>query len=127
LKLLLDTHVAIWALTAPTLLTDKVVDLIEKADSVSVSAASVWEIAIKHALGKRDAPPFSGADAIRLRAAGYVLLDISSEHAAATEDLPVLHGDPFDRLLVAQALAEPLRLVTRDPKVAAYSNAIILF
>jgi PIN domain nuclease of toxin-antitoxin system len=128
LKLLLDTHVAIWALTAPTLLTDKVVDLIEKAESVSVSAASVWEIAIKHALGKRDAPPFSGADAIRhFRAAGYVLLDIRSEHAAAVEDLPVLHGDPFDRLLVAQALAEPLRLVTRDPKVAAYSNAIILF
>jgi PIN domain nuclease of toxin-antitoxin system len=128
LRLLLDTHVAIWALTAPTLLTDKVVDLIEKAESVSVSAASVWEIAIKHALGKRDAPPFSGADAIRhFRAAGYVLLDISSEHAAAVEDLPVLHGDPFDRLLVAQALTAPLRLVTRDPKVAAYSNAIILF
>jgi PIN domain nuclease of toxin-antitoxin system len=129
LRLLLDTHVAIWVLVSPKLLSDRVRELIAAAeDGVHVSAVSVWEIAIKHALGKADAPPFSGTEAVGyFREGGFVLLDITSEHAAAVETLPPLHGDPFDRLLVAQALAEPLRLVTHDPRVAAYSDAIIHF
>jgi PIN domain nuclease of toxin-antitoxin system len=129
LRLLLDTHVAIWALASPELLTDKVRDLVgDPRNAVFVSAASVWEIAIKHALAKRGAPPFSGAEAIGyFREAGYLLLDVRAEHAAGVETLPSLHGDPFDRLIVAQALEEPLRLVTHDPKVAAYSDTIICF
>lgn len=129
MNLLLDTHVAVWALASPTQLAEPIRDLIAKpANVVFVSAASVWEIAIKHSLGRRDAPPFSASAAIgHFRAAGFMLLDVTPEHAAAVEKLPDLHGDPFDRLLAAQAISEPLRLVTHDRKVAAYSDAIILF
>lgn len=128
MRLLLDTHVAIWALTAPDLLSRRARDLIaDPGNSIHVSAASVWEIAIKFALGKRSAPPFSGVDAVRhFRDAGYDLISIAAEHAAATAELPRLHADPFDRLIVSQALTVPLRLVTHDSAVAAYSDTIIL-
>lgn len=127
MRLLLDTHVAIWALAEPSLLSVDVQALIaDPANTVFVSAASVWEISIKFALAKKGVPPFSGADALGyFRAAGYVLLDITAEHAAGIERLPALHSDPFDRILVAQALTEPLRLVTRDSRVAAYSDSVI--
>ena len=131
MNLLLDTHVALWAITADPRLPPDIQDLIADPDnSVVVSAASVWEISIKHALarGRPNDMPISGAQAVGyFRAAGYGLLNISAEHAAAVETLPALHADPFDRLLVAQALTEPLRLVTRDPHVAAYSETIIGF
>ena len=128
MRLLLDTHVALWVLVSPELLSNRVLDLIAAAeDGVHVSAVSVWEIAIKHALGKPGAPPFSGTEAIGyFRQGGFALLNITPEHAAAVETLPLLHRDPFDRLLVAQAMSEPLRLVTRDAKVAAYSDSIIV-
>lgn len=127
MRLLLDTHVAVWALAAPARLTSAVRELIAApGNMVLVSAASIWEIAIKHALGRRGRPPFSGIEALGyFREAGYVLLPVTADHAAGVEMLPALHGDPFDRLLVAQALAEPLRLVTADPKVAAYDGTII--
>jgi len=102
--------------------------LLEPSNVVHVSAVTVLEIAIKHVLQRRSAPPFSASRAIEaFREAGYLLIDITSNHAARVEMLPDLHGDPFDRLLVAQALAEPLRLVTHDSKVAAYSDSIIQF
>jgi len=128
-NILLDTHVAIWALLAPERLTEPVIALMTDAENVvHVSAASVWEIGIKRALRRASAPPFSAKEAVTsFQEAGYVLLDVTAEHAVAVEFLPRLHRDPFDRLLVAQALAEPLRLVTRDPKVAAYSDTIIAF
>ncbi len=127
MKLLLDTHVAIWALTSPTLLPSCIADTIASPDnSVYVSAVSVWEIAIKFALGKSSAPPFSAAEAIDyFRDAGYRMLDVTAAHAVAIEALPPLHADPFDRLIVAQALSEPLRLVTRDRRLAAYSDTVI--
>lgn len=127
MRLLLDTHVAIWALTAPELLTAEGRALIaDPANDIFVSAASILEIAIKHQLGKRSAPAFSGTAAlVYFREAGYELLAISAEHAAGVEALPPHHTDPFDRLLVAQALTEPLRLITHDAKVAAYSDSII--
>jgi PIN domain nuclease of toxin-antitoxin system len=126
-RLLLDTHVAIWALTAPELLAAQARALIaDPANDIFVSAVSILEIAIKHHLGKRSAPPFSGSAALAyFREAGYELLAISAEHAAGVEALPHHHADPFDRLLVAQALTEPLRLITHDAKVAAYSDSII--
>ena len=70
--------------------------------------------------------PLSAAEAAGyFRAAGYVLLDISADHAAAVETLPLIHADPFDRLIVAQALTEPLRLITHDDTVARYSDSIM--
>lgn len=128
-KLLLDTHVAIWSLVEPDFVPQGIRDLIAAAaGDVHVSAVTIWEIAIKHALGKLDSPSFSGVEAIgHFREGGFNLLSISPEHAAAVETLPKLHRDPFDRLLVAQALTEPLRLVTHDRTVAAYSDTIISF
>jgi PIN domain nuclease of toxin-antitoxin system len=127
MRLLLDTHIAIWALTADRRLSASARELIATPDNrVYVSAASVWEIAIKHALG-RGAVPFSGQDALRyFTDAGFELLDIRPEHAAATEALPPLHGDPFDRLLIAQAVTEPLRLLTHDQTLVEYSDTIVL-
>jgi PIN domain nuclease of toxin-antitoxin system len=131
LRLLLDTHVALWAITDDARLPANIRDLIADAqNSVQVSAASIWEIAIKHGLarGSRNDMPISGAEAAHFfRASGYGLLAISADHAAAVEALPPLHSDPFDRLLVAQALTEPLKLITHDAKVAAYSEAIVRF
>ena len=129
MKLLLDTHVAVWALKTPEKLSPEIFALLDRnSGEVFVSAVTVWEIAIKHPLNKRrDAPPFSAAESLRLfTEAGFTLLDITPAHAAAVETLPPIHADPFDRLLVAQALTEPMRLVTADALVARYSDTIIL-
>lgn len=126
MNLLLDTHVALWAITDHPSLSAKARELIlaPKA-TVWISAVSVWEIAIKHALGRGDMP-VSGQEAVRyFRQAGYRFLAIEPEHAAAVEALPAHHHDPFDRLLVAQALVEPMRLMTHDATVARYSDTII--
>jgi len=124
--LLLDTHVALWAITNDSRLSALARELIsEPTNTVVVSAASIWEIAIKHSLGRGDMP-VSGTDAIAwFQKSGYVLLDVAPAHAAAAEALPPIHADPFDRLLIAQALGEPLRLLTRDRIVASYNDTII--
>jgi PIN domain nuclease of toxin-antitoxin system len=123
---LLDTHIALWALTDDARLSAGARALIEDpANQVAVSAASVWEIAIKHGLGRGDMP-VSGAAALDwFRQAGYDLLPVTPDHAAAVEALPDHHRDPFDRLLIAQATSEPMRLITRDPLVALYGGAVI--
>ena len=97
-------------------------------NSVFVSAASVWEIAIKHALarGGPNDMPLSGQKALRhFQNAGYQTLAITQEHAAAVEALPPLHADPFDRLLIAQAVTEPLRLLTHDARIIAYGEPVV--
>lgn len=126
MNLLLDTHVALWAIADSPKLTKMARDLIESPkSSVWISAATIWEIAIKHVLGRGDMP-VSGQDALRyFRESGYRFLPVEPEHATAVEDLPVHHADPFDRILVAQALVEPMRLITHDPVVARYSDTII--
>jgi len=126
MRLLLDTHIALWALTDDPRLSQRARALIDDpANQVLVSAATVWEIAIKHALG-RDDMPISGDEALEwFRQAGYDLLPITPAHAAAVEHLPDHHRDPFDRLLVAQAITEPLRLLSRDPLVVRYGDAVI--
>ncbi len=127
MNLLLDTHVALWAITDSPRLSDSARELIgsDKAN-IWISAASVWEIAIKHSLQRGDMP-VSGAQALgHFREAGYRLLPIEPEHAAAIETLPAHHADPFDRLLIAQALHEPMRLLTHDRTVASYSDSIVL-
>lgn len=126
MNLLLDTHVALWAITDSPKLSQKARELIQAPKTVIwISAASVWEIAIKHSLGRGDMP-VSSQDAIGyFRESGYRFLAIEPEHAAAIEDLAAHHQDPFDRILVAQALVEPMRLMTRDPLVACYSDNFI--
>lgn len=126
MNLLLDTHVALWAITDSPKLPQKARDLIQSTKTtVWISAASLWEIAIKHSLGSGDMP-VSSQDAERyFRDSGYRFLAIEPEHAIAIEELAPHHQDPFDRILVAQALVEPMRLITHDPLVALYSDTII--
>ena len=130
MRILLDTHIALWAIVDDPRLPDQARRLIaDNENGILVSAASVWEIAIKHALarGTRSDMPISGTAALKhFRAAGYELLAITAEHTAAVERLPGRHADPFDRLLIAQALAEPLRLLTADAEVAKYNDSSIM-
>ena len=130
MRLLLDTHIALWAIANPEKLSARAQALIDDRDNqVFVSVVTIWEIAIKRALGRRGAGamPVSSAEALYFfRAAEFDLLDICPAHVIAVETLPLLHADPFDRILIAQALTEPLRLLTGDAKVAAYSDTIIL-
>lgn len=127
MRLLLDTHIALWAITDSPKLCAQARELIcLPTAEVHVSAASVWEIAIKHSLG-RHKMPVSATEVVRYFAeSGYVLLAITAEHAVATQTLAPIHADPFDRMLVAQALTEPLRLLTHDAVVASYSDSIVL-
>ena len=129
MRLLLDTRIALWAVADDRRLSAKARTLIvDPANEIVVSAASLWEIAIKHALarGSPNDMPISASEALGyFREAGYELLDVSPAHVIAIETLPTLHADPFDRILVAQALNVPLRLLTHDPKVASCSDSII--
>lgn len=126
MRLLLDTHVLLWALTGSSRLGSIAIDLIANpAHHIHVSSASIWEISIKHALGRGDMP-VSGERVAELCAmAGYRELPVAWRHASAVETLPPLHADPFDRILVAQALTEPMRLLSRDESVIAYGNAVL--
>lgn len=126
MNLLLDTHVALWAIADSPKLPKKAREMIESPrTSIWISAATIWEIAIKHSLGRGDMP-VSSQDALRyFQESGYRFLPIEPEHAAAVEDLAAHHADPFDRILVAQAIVEPMRLMTHDPIVARYSDTVI--
>jgi PIN domain nuclease of toxin-antitoxin system len=131
LRLLLDTHVAIWAISEPERIRSDIVDLMTRPATESfVSVVSLWEIAIKRPLDRKGIGkmPLSAAEALEaFKSASFSTLSVTPHHALAVESLPSLHGDPFDRLLVAQALTEPLRLVTHDAALAAYSDTVILF
>jgi len=127
LNLLLDTRVALWAITDDPRLPKSASELIQSPRTIVwVSAVSIWEISIKFSLGKGDMP-MSGKSALGyFQEAGYRLLAIEAEHTIAIEQLQQIHHDPFDRLLVAQALQEPMRLMTHNATVARYSDTIIL-
>jgi PIN domain nuclease of toxin-antitoxin system len=121
MRVLLDTHLLLWALGAPLKLnaeTRKIVDTSE----VYVSAATIWEISIKVALGKLKADVDEILAAIPT--AGLGLLSITGTHAARVARLPRHHKDPFDRLLVAQALTEPMILLTNDTALAPYGELV---
>lgn len=124
MKVLLDTHVLLWALSDDPKLSSKARRLIENAAEIYVSAATFWEMAIKVGLGKLDAD----LDDIReyCLESGFVELPITSEHAIAVKDLEQHHKDPFDRLIVATAMSEPTRLLTADTQVAQYTSLAIL-
>lgn len=126
MNLLLDTHVALWAIAGSPKLRQRARDMIESPNStIWISAATIWEIAIKHSLGRGDMP-VSSQDALGyFRESGYRFLSVEPEHAAAVDDLPAHHADPFDRILVAQAIVEPMRLMTHDPMLGRYSDTIV--
>ena len=128
MNLLLDTYVALWAITDNPKLLQRARDLITSPKTnVWVSAANIWEIAIKYSLGRGDMP-VSSQDAMRyFQESGYHFLAIDAEHAiaVAVEELPAHHQDPFDRMLMAQALVEPMHLMTHGSLVALYSDTII--
>ena len=127
MNLLLDTHIALWAITDDRKLSSKARDLIlAPRATVWISACSLWEISIKHGLGRGDMPVSAQAALDYFRQAGYRFLPIELDHVLAIEALPPHHQDPFDRLLVAQALVEPMRLVTHDATVARYGDTILL-
>ena len=125
MKLLLDTHLLLWAAGMPERLTKTARALIEHEENQLIfSTASLWEIAIKHGLGRAD---FRAELALLRRGLldnGYQELAITGAHAVAVEGLPALHRDPFDRMLIAQANAAGALLLTADPLVAQYPGAI---
>lgn len=125
MKLLLDTHLLLWAAGEPERLSKQARALIENPDNeLLFSAASLWEVAIKRGLGRED----FRVDARLLRRGlldnGYGELPIISDHVVATESLPAIHRDPFDRILVAQATVEGITLLTIDSLVTQYPGPI---
>ena len=127
MRFLLDTHIAIWSLTEPGRIAPSIRDALDESSAeIFVSAVSVWEIAIKHRLGRTDSPPFSGHEAIgHFSNAGFTLLDIAPAHAAFVERLPPLHADPFDRLMLAQAVVEAMQFVTYDRHLSRYDVGML--
>jgi len=122
-RVLLDTHVWLWWLNDEPLADAADVALRDGQTEVRVSAASVWELSIKRALGKLRGAHDIGSE---LDGDGFGSLPISVAHATVAGALPRHHGDPFDRMLVAQAQLEDLTLVTRDPALQAYDIPILL-
>lgn len=125
MKLLLDTHLLLWAAGQPDRLSTEARALIDAPDNeLFFSAASLWEVVIKNGLGRHDFK----VDARLLRRGlldnGYSELPIGSEHTVALESLPLIHKDPFDRILVAQAQVEGITLLTADPCVARYPGPV---
>jgi len=121
MRLLLDTHLLLWALSSPEKLTKRARQRIESSE-VYASAASIWEISIKSALGKLEADPNEVLAGVE--PAGFSHLTIVGGHAAKAAQLPPVHKDPFDRLLVAQARFEPMILLTDDEVLRAYGDLV---
>lgn len=124
MRVLLDTHILLWCLADDPKLSNQARRLIENATEVYISAASYWELAIKIGLGKLE------VDLLEIRQAaeqsGLMEVPISSEHAIAILGLANHHKDPFDRLIVATAITEPMRLITADKLVAQYTELATL-
>lgn len=122
MRLLLDTNVLLWTLTGSSRV-EPISQLILSADTeIFVSTVSLWEIVTKVSIGKL------AADIAEIRAAiaasGFLELPVLGEHTATLATLPLHHRDPFDRMIVAQAITEPMRLLTGDRQLAAYSELV---
>jgi PIN domain nuclease of toxin-antitoxin system len=121
-RLLLDTHVLLWAIASPRRLAPEVRRVIETTSSVQVSVVSVWEIGVKRSLGKVDLPE----DLLHaLRFSGFEALPVGLDHALLACELPRHHDDPFDRLLIAQAEIEDLTIVTADRHFSKYDVRVL--
>ncbi len=125
MKLLLDTHILLWAAGQPERLSKIASELIEHPDNeLYFSAASIWEIAIKSSLGREDFKADSRLVRRGLIDNGYREISISSEHAVGVQALPLIHKDPFDRLLISQSISEAIALVTADPVLSQYTSMV---
>lgn len=125
MRLLLDTHVLLWTVASSRRLSKEARRLIEDAENeVLYSAASLWEIAIKAGLRRRDFRIDVEAFHRALPEVGLTELPVRAAHAVAVIKLPKIHGDPFDRMLIAQALSEPLVLLTNDEILARYPASV---
>lgn len=122
MNVLLDTHILIWIMNDPSRLSQKAQHYIRHADSLYVSAASIWEICIKMQINKiqLDLPVFMN----EIEVIGLRSLAITQAHARYIPQLPLYHEDPFDRMLIAQAMSEPLTLLTHDVALAPYSPLV---
>jgi PIN domain nuclease of toxin-antitoxin system len=122
-RLLLDSHIALWAVGDPTRLTRAAVEILEDgANEVFVSSASIWELRLKSSRGKLTLPPEFEK---YLLETGFSELPVRWPHAVRAAELPPIHSDPFDRLLVAQSIIEGLVLVTRDDSILKYDAALL--
>lgn len=125
MRILLDTHLLLWAMAASRKLPrDVKSQLLDAQNNIYYSAASLWEIAIKRGLQRKDFRIDIEALLEALKASGFLELPISAAHAAGVARLPPIHKDPFDRLLVAQSMAEPLTLLTNDAVLADYWDGV---
>jgi PIN domain nuclease of toxin-antitoxin system len=126
-NILLDTHIVLWALSDDLKLSAFARDLIlDDNNRIFTSVASMWEVAIKKAL-RPERIPVSGIEFLHFcEQAGYEMLPIRERHIIALESLPPVHADPFDRILISQARAEALLLLTQDAKLAAYGDEVRL-
>ena len=128
MKLLLDTHLLLWAAGSPERLPLAARPLLEAPENqLLFSAVSLWEIAIKRGLGRSDFQVDPRVLRRGLLDNGYVELPVTSEHTVSTDGLPPLHKDPFDRILVAQATVEGIILLTADALIAQYPGPIRAF
>lgn len=123
MRILLDTHIFLWYTNSDRKLTEEVRSMIQNAVEVYVSSASIWEATIKAKLGKLDVKIDDLVKAIP--SSGFIELSITVEHAAATTRLSNLHRDPFDRILLAQAITEPLTFLTADELLKDYSKLVL--
>lgn len=120
--MLIDSHALLWFVAGDRRRIGQDLRTRIEAGPVTVSTASLWEIAIKVGLGKLDAPPDLPT---RVEQLGFDVLDVSAEHAWAVRQLPLHHRDPFDRMLIAQAQVERLPILTADPAFAAYDVPVL--
>ena len=123
MRLLLDTQVYLWILAASPKLPRRAQEQIREAAAVYVSAASIWEAAIKIGVGKLSVAIDDVLD--NIQRSGFLSLPVQPQHAALVATLPLHHRDPFDRILVAQAISETLRLLTADAALSPYSELVI--
>jgi PIN domain nuclease of toxin-antitoxin system len=125
MRILLDTHLLLWAMAASRKLPRPVrAQLLDQGNEIYYSAASLWEIAIKSGLRRKDLRIDIEALLAALRESGFVELPITAVHAAGVVKLPAIHKDPFDRLLVAQSMAEPMMLLTNDATLGDYWDGV---
>lgn len=122
MSLLLDTHIVLWWLADDARLSAELRDRLDHDPDVHLSPVTTWEIAIKQAIGK-----LAGPDDLpeRVRDCGFIELPVTHDHAIAAGDLPLIHRDPFDRMLIAQARCEDLTLVTADQWCQKYEISVL--
>lgn len=125
MRLLLDTHLLLWAAASSKRLPREARALLENVDNEAYySAASIWEITIKNSLGRKNFRIDLGALQSALPQIGLIELPVRAAHAVGVTRLPLIHRDPFDRLLIAQSIAEPLTLLTNDALLARYWDGV---